>query len=158
MHLTNQLSMQHTIYISPTSYPRKALTESSTQHTINVYSHPSILRSHHPTVPASYHSTINKSHNSCILILALQHLYITNQLSTHHPIYAFHLPTIHASQHPCILPYKYLTNQLFKYHTIHASQQPTIQASYYLNYPRITSSTYPTIQLSTNQTINASHY
>ena len=131
MHLTNQLSMHHSIYISPTTYPRIALTESSTQHTINVYSHPSILRLHHQTVPASYHTTINKSHNSCILILAFQHLYITNQLSTHHPIYAFHLPTIqylsiHASYHIGISPINFLSIAPFMHITSLLSKHPTI--------------------------------
>ena len=101
-------------------------------------------------------------------------MYLTNQLSTHHPIYILQTNypritltkssmhhTINVVHHSSILrslrqtvPASY--HQTIKYHTIHASHQPSIHGLNQLNHQHITPLMYITTHLSTDHIIQVS--
>ena len=101
-------------------------------------------------------------------------MYLTNHLSTHHPIYILQTNypritltkssmhhTINVVHHSSILrslrqtvPASY--HQTIKYHTIHASHQPSIHGLNQLNHQHITPLMYITTHLSTDHIIQVS--
>ena len=101
-------------------------------------------------------------------------MYLTNQLSTHHPIYILQTNypwialnkssthhTISVNHHPSILRSQRSTvpasyHQTIKYHTIHASHQPSIHGLNQLNHQHITPLMYITTHLSTDHIIQVS--
>ena len=101
-------------------------------------------------------------------------MYLTNQLSTHNPIYILQTNylrialnkssthhTISVNHHPSILRSQRSTvpasyHPLITNHTIHASHQPTIHELHQLSHPRITQLIYITTHLSLDHTIQLS--